>query len=70
MRVPHEAVVEVLIVLLPSARVGIRMRKAAEDKFAAAAALEKQVAADPLENFCKDAPVSEGLIVLSVLTIE
>ena len=36
----------------------LRMRKAAEDKFANAAALEKQDAADPLEQFCKESPVS------------
>ena len=56
---------QALMALLPTAavfaHVCIRMRKAAEGKFAAAALLEKQVAADPLENFCKDAPVS-GLL--------
>ena len=34
------------------------MRTAAENKFAAAAALEKQVANDPLEKFCAESPVS------------
>ena len=35
------------------------MRKAAEDKFVAAALLEKQNLNDPLEQFCEGNPVSE-----------
>ena len=35
------------------------MRKAAEDKFVAAALLEKQNLNDPLEQFCEGNPVSD-----------